>query len=439
MPFRWRLKKLNHIFASSSTDPIKNEPTYAVISPIADGGSILNILRFDHKKNFAFCVGIDKKEEIVDEIITRDVTEISETFRTILGLNSDQIKVSKASNVNDDCTKEGLRDSFTTCAKRVEENGNFIFYFAGHGYGCHNRCILSPADYNSRDVKSGISGDDLVNWLNITECKANNLLFVFDCCFAGNLGEMLTMDENLKTKANLFVMCGCKPNEKVSSFSILRHSIFTYFLLDYLKTWVCTKELDIEKAMDIIPGWCSSFSCLLRVYIQGKLHDSTFTPSLYIKHEGFSKAASEKAIVTLLNRLIKEKTEWPLKRLENWLQSPDIKKALSILCPSTAPSENLQEAIVSALLYSAAFIQYEDTSNKKLLEKRELFLQIAIKVSTSIKFFDITIDHVIIGLEHYLCAVKSLRINPSELCILYQDMNDHNKSITDDIDSYLQL
>ena len=374
MPFHWRFKELNHIFDSSSTDPIKNEPTYAVISPITDGGSILKILRFDHKKNFTFCVGIDKEEGKLDEIITRDVTEISDTFRTILGLNLDQIKVSKASNVNDDCTKEGLRDSFTTCAKRVEENGNFILYFAGHGYVCDNRCILSPADFK-RDVKSGISGDDLVDWLNITECKANNLLFIFDCCFAGNLGEMLTTDKNLETKANLFVMCGCKPNKKVSSFSILRHSVFTYFLLDYLKTSVCTKELDIEKAMDIIPDLCSSFSRLLRVYIQGKLDNSTFTPSLYIKHEGLSKAASDKAIVTLLNRLIKEKTKWPIEMLENWLQSPDIEKALSVLCPSTAPSENLQHAIVSALLYSAAFIQYEDTSTKSYWKNETCFFR----------------------------------------------------------------
>ena len=218
MPFRW--KTLNHIFASSSTDPIKNEPTYAVISPITDGGSILKILRFDHKKNFAFCIGIDKKEEKVDKIITRDVTEISDTFRTILGLNSDQIKVSKALNVNDDCTKKGLRDSFITCANRVEENSNFIFYSAGHGNEYHNGCILSPADFNRRDVNSGISGDDLVNWLNITECKANNLLFIFDCCFAGNLGEMLTMDENLKTNLNLNL------NLKTFSFHVFFIGLF---------------------------------------------------------------------------------------------------------------------------------------------------------------------------------------------------------------------
>ena len=195
--------------------------------------------------------------------------------------------------------------------------------------------------------------------------------------------------------------------------------------MDYLKTLVCTKELDIEKAMDIIPDLCSSFSRLLRVYIEGKLDDSTFIPSLYMKHEGLSKAASEKAIVTLLNRLIKEKTKWPIEMLENWLQSPDIEKALSVLCPSTAPSENLQRAIVSALLHSAAFIQYEDTSDKKLLEKRDLFLQIAIRVSNSIKFFDITINHVIIGLDHYLCSVRSRGIDTSELDILHQDLEDH--------------
>lgn len=436
MSFLRRVKNLNHIFESSSTDLINNKPTYVAISPTTNGS-----IRLDHKKNFAFCVGIDTKEET----ITSDVSEMAETLRTVLGLNCDQIKVSKASNVNDDCTKEGLRDTFQTCAKMVEQNGNFIFYFAGHGYECGGGCILSPVGFNKLNVQSGISGDDLLNWLNAAECKANNLLFIFDCCYAGNLGKMLTRDENLKTKANLFVMCGCAPNEKVCSFSILRHSIFTYFLLDYLKTSVCTQELDIVLATKNIAELCCSFSCLLRVCIQGEVHDSTFEPCYYlIKCEGiFSKASSEKPapseIVNLLKKFKKEKAEWPLKSLKNWLQSHTIKEALSKLCPRIPFSENLQGAIISALLYSAAFIQHKDTSDKKVLEKRGLFLQIAVEVSNSIKPFEITIYQVILGLEHYLCAVRSLHIDSSELHILYEDMNEYSKSTTREIASYLQV
>ena len=207
------------------------------------------------------------------------------TFLTTLGLNPKQVKVSTASNVCDDCTKKGLRDSFISYAKMVKENDNFILFFAGHGYELQNRCIFSPADFNKGDLKTEISGDDLTNWVNIAECKVSNVLFFFDCCHAGNLGKLLKSDENLKTKANLFVMCGCAPKEKVTAISALRHSIFTYFLLDYLQALTCRGEINVGQAMEVISDLCFSFSCLLIIY-DGKLHCSTFTPALFIKQGG---------------------------------------------------------------------------------------------------------------------------------------------------------
>ena len=144
MPFPW-VKKLNRLVADSASS--STDVKCAVISPNIDGS-----IRFDHNKDFAFCVGIDQqltdRTEQVDETINRDATEMQRTFLTTLGLNPKQVKVSTASNVCDDCTKKGLRDSFIKCAGKVKENGNFIFYFAGHGYEWHDRCILSPADFN---------------------------------------------------------------------------------------------------------------------------------------------------------------------------------------------------------------------------------------------------------------------------------------------------
>ena len=429
MPFPWVMKFNSSAVksASSSTD-IKDDLKYAAISPITDGP---NVLRFDHENNFAFCVGMDKcLTGEWEEIITNDVKEMYTVLCSELGLSPNQVKVSLASV--DGCmrtSKKGLRASFIECAKKVKENGNFIFYFAGHGYECGDRCILSPTDFNKENVNSGISGDDLVTWLNDARCKAHNLLFIFDCCYAGNLGKMLTQDVTLKTNANLSVMCGCAPKEKVSSFIVLKHSIFTYFLLDYLKLSALKREINIDRAMEIVPDLCFSFSCLLKIYVQGKLYDIAFTPTLYqiiIKREGH-EVASEKAIVSLLKSFTKEKAEWSLDKLENWLQSDAIQKSLRKLCESTTRSESLQEGIVSALLYSAAYIQYEDDDNDRmLLGKRDLFLHIAIKVSNSISIFDVTIDHVIIGLRHYCDIVKSLRINVLELQILYNEVTEHN-------------
>ena len=73
---------------------------------------------------------------------------------------------------------------------------------------------MVPADFNNEDEKFGISGDDLVDWLNVSQCKASNVLLIFDCCYAGNLGEGLVYHNSLKITANLFAMCGCTSKEK---------------------------------------------------------------------------------------------------------------------------------------------------------------------------------------------------------------------------------
>ena len=179
MPFPW-VKKFNSSSvksASSSTDS-KDDLKYAAISPKTDGP---NVSRFDHENNFAFCVGMDKcLTGEWEEIITNDVKEMSTVLCTGLGLNPNQVKVSLASvNGCMRTSKKGLRASFIECAKKVKENGNFIFYFAGHGYECGDRCILSPTDFNKEHINSGISGDDLVTWLNFDDarCKAHNLLY----------------------------------------------------------------------------------------------------------------------------------------------------------------------------------------------------------------------------------------------------------------------
>ena len=149
------------------------------------------------------------------------------------------------------------------------KNGNFIFYFAGYGFEWHDRCVLVPADFNKKG-ESGISGDELVQWLNDAKCKAKNVLFIFDCCYAGSLGETLTCHKRLEFNSNLFAMCGCAAKEKLSSIGGLGHSIFTYFLLDYLNTSEYKGEIKIEQAMDVIAELCFSFSCLVMVLDSSK-------------------------------------------------------------------------------------------------------------------------------------------------------------------------
>lgn len=119
-----------------------------------------------------------------------------------------------------------MRATSVECAEKVEYGGNFVFYYSGHGDKSQGKFVLVPTNFNE---VGGISGDDLVEWLNDAKCKDKNVLFVLDCCYAGNLGTTLTLHEDLTIGAQLFVMCACAPGEKSLSIDALGHSIFTFY------------------------------------------------------------------------------------------------------------------------------------------------------------------------------------------------------------------
>ena len=434
MPYPWS-NKSNPLVNTKTANPDdhKYEPICAAIS------SKIGVIKFDDKKDFAFCVGIDELHNPAfahvnrEEDVKNDAKQMSTAFIDNLGLTCDQVKTSIASNVSDDCTKEGLRASFLACAETVGESGNFIFYFAGHGFEWRNRCVLMPADFDKKG-ESGISGDELVRWLNGSKCKAKNVLFIFDCCYAGNLGETLTCHKRLEFNANLFAMCGCAAKEKLSSIGGLGHSIFTFFLLEYLKTPECKGEVKIEQAIGYVAELCFKLSSLIMIYDdkEEKLY-GTFTPRSFQRIADIRERCVEATHTNghnkdidflLMNCFEKSVRERPHQIVDDWLLCHTARQGtLSILTKKVSSSEKLQKGIVSALLHSSALLQYvHEDPGKSKLEKKNLFLQIAFRLSKQITFFNLKIDHVIIGLELYIEAVKKLKIDTSELCGLHNEM-----------------
>ena len=210
-------------------------------------------LKLDYTKDVAFCVGIEKYP---NECFCKDATDMRDALIANLGLNADKVKISITSDDQSDCTKKGILTSFKECAKKAEKDGNFIFYFSGHGSESAKGCNLVATDFRSRVVKSGISGDDLVQSLKDAECKASNIILIFDCCYAGSLGESLTSEEEWTLAAKPFVMCACAASEESMFDDILKNSIFTYFLLDFFKTSDCKNEFEIQRAADNISKLC---------------------------------------------------------------------------------------------------------------------------------------------------------------------------------------
>ena len=432
------LKDLSFGFLSNSqSEPIYNDEDsteqYALVTTSHD------ILEFDYKKSAALCIGIDKQlhpqyaKNSLGSIVAKDAREMGEAFVTNLGFTRDQVKVRVSSARPDDCTKPGLGTLFVKSADAVGENGIFIFYFAGHGYLVNGRCILAPADFAGReDLNSGISGDDLVEWLHVAESKANHVLVILDCCYAGDLGTALTSPDNmLKIKPGLFVMCGCAAREKCTSIDALGHSIFTYFFLDYLKRHHCIGRFAVKQAMEDITELCFNFSSLLVLYSheKGELRPGTMNPTLDTLDVHVNDLNEDvpdfggnrfELVVQLFDQGRPKPVPHPA--VEKWLRLPATQNALHTLYSKVAFSEALQEGILSSLLYSAASIQY--ARDKSCLEERNLFLTTVISVLGAIGFacpeVNLTIFHLITGLEHYMAPVQ--RINTKSLDSLLSEM-----------------
>ena len=409
---------------------------YATILPPPSGG----VLNFDSGKSVALCYGIDQQyhhhyyDASLGKTVKNDAEEMGEALRTQMGLK--YIQVFTASSNYNDCTKAGISNLFIKNAEKVQNGGIFIFYFAGHGCFIKNsnKCILVPADFAGiEDLNTGISGNELIEWLHVAGCNASHVLFIFDCCYAGHLGKTLTFDNTLRINPSLFVMCGCAAGETCTAFDELEHSCFAYFLLDYLKTnsFVgVSVQFDVKQAMEKITELCSSFSSLYVIYNQGELEYQEMTPKLFkkITQRCVPVVPKEDVLISLLEPFF-ENSQHKVQshpEVEKWLKSTNVKRSLDVLYPKASSYTALQKGIVSVMFCSSCSIQYaHDKSN---LNRRNLFLTIAIKISHAINFGNLTLDYLIIGLENYISAIED-DIDKSDLWLLHKQFEDSSSRV----------
>ena len=400
-----------------------------------------DVLKFDQNESVSLCVGIDKQfhrayqGKSLGNIVSKDAEATSEAITNHFGLNPDQVKVRISSAQPYDCTKRGMGSLFVEIARKVQKGGMFIFYFAGHGILVRERCVLAPADFAGREnLDSGISGKDLVEWLHEAGCKADHVLVILDCCYAGDLGTILTAPDNmLRIKPSLFVMSGCAAREKCSSVSALGHSIFTYFFLHYLETYPCKGQFPIKEAMEDINELCLSFSSLVVGHDEELLRPRKMSPTLEkldisVDDMDVSIDQPDSSRFGCVIQLFEPGRPKPVPHIavEKWLKSPTIQNALSTLYAKIPISdhEELQEGIFCAMLYSAASIQY--VHDKTHLEERNLFLTTVISVLGAIGFAypeaNATIFHLMTGLLHYSEAAIVGRMSKASLNNLFSEM-----------------
>lgn len=313
-------------------------------------------LAFDPHNSVALCVGIrddyDGTNDDFRKVIENDVTNMVQVFETQLGINTENIKVKI------DCTKQGLHDLFVECAETVvEQNAIFIFYFSGHGSVEENDYFLVPAGPGK------VSHNDLMEWLTKASCKAKNVLFIFDCCHAGGIGELLANPVTNITP-RLSIMCSCKAQELSIAVSILQNSLFTFFLWNYLiKCQPLHGQFDVKEIIEGIIKLCTSLSSLIYIYQDQKLAESSMSPTFY-QQKALPKiqSAQVKSTLEAIIRQNPNSAEIP-SVVKEWIKSEKVCQSLSDLSVVASSSECLQNTIVCVLFQSSAYLLYEKDKN----------------------------------------------------------------------------
>ena len=174
---------------SQSTNVIKEE--YVVIASDT-GVNKPAVLEFNPTKSRAVCVGVDKHiGNNLGDVAAKNATLLSESFVTNMGMQKECVHVYTTDRVPYLCRKAAIKTHVLSCAGKVEGDGVFVFYFSGHVVVCKGLeeedkwiHVLVPTDFGG-DVKTGITTDDFVNWIQKANCKARHILIILDCCYAG--------------------------------------------------------------------------------------------------------------------------------------------------------------------------------------------------------------------------------------------------------------
>ena len=292
---------------------------------------------------------------------------------------------------------------------------------------------------------NGISGNDLIEWLHIAECKARHVLFIFDCCHAGDLGTALTSPGNLvKIESGLFVMCRCAGKEECTSIGALRHSIFAYFFLDYLRRQHCMGRFEVKQAMKEITELCYSFSSLLVSYDEKErelqpheMHPILDALDVHVTDVNIPRDEPDSGRFELVIQFNERGQPKPLPHpvVEKWMTSRLIQNALSTLYSKATITEALQKAILSWLLYSASYASIQYAYDKTHLGNRNHFLMTVTSVLGAIGYaypeVNAPIFHLIAGLGHYREPAR-IRVDTKPLDDLLTEMKEVARSIEPD-------
>ncbi|UCG54293.1 MAG: caspase family protein [Dehalococcoidia bacterium] len=128
--------------------------------------------------------------------------------------------------VDSQATKLNIQNAITGWLdSKEDENDIILFYFTGHSWQSNNHEYIMPYNSLVTSRQVDIQDDTLNSWLNCLE--SNQQIIIIDSCNSGGFINELY-------RYGRVVLTSCDKNEDSYEYSALKHSVFTYYILDAL-------------------------------------------------------------------------------------------------------------------------------------------------------------------------------------------------------------
>jgi ABC-type branched-subunit amino acid transport system substrate-binding protein/uncharacterized caspase-like protein len=201
-------------------------------------------------KNFAIVVGINQYDTTSfeslnhakhDAEVIRDFFQEAQFDEIIFFSDNSPLQLSDENHFctypNHTSLRSYLHDRFEK--PFLKRGDNCWFFFSGHGYLHNNREYLMPSDANVRQVEqTGIQ----VNYVRerLSRCGSDNIILILDACRSEGSSTVTGKSSNTtgiggQAPHGVITFYSCSQTQRSWESDDLKHSLFTYALLEALK------------------------------------------------------------------------------------------------------------------------------------------------------------------------------------------------------------
>ena len=251
------------------------------------------VIAFDPSESYAICLGLDKQAgegtTSLGKMVERDCMELGECISRSFGIPRANTKIIVSSKApNRLVSVQGVATLLVEAAWKVGPNGVLIFAFFGHGIRLANDQFTLALVNHSQTTPDYIIADDFAKLiLKEASFRGKRVLLVLDCCLAGGIPQKLMQD---KTAKQVFrAIAACNSYESSIQLFPLRHSVFTYFLLEALQRSPNAQgELHLKQVYEHIHTACMALSSLFIRYNpkEKSVHGVSMSPRVFTNPEG---------------------------------------------------------------------------------------------------------------------------------------------------------